>query len=80
MVRLSLVEKNIKKNGVPETQKVLKFIRDRAELNPVKTSDESKVEGLQYLRFEDVKPQLQKLNKNGSKPKIKNIFANTKKS
>ncbi len=80
MVRLSLVKKNIKKNGVPETWKVLKFVRDRTELNLVKASNESKVEDLQYLRFEDAKPQLQKLNKNGSEPKIKNIFANTKKS
>ncbi len=80
MVRLSLVEENVKKNGIPETQKDLKFIRDRAELNLLKTLDVSKVEDLQYLRFEDAKPQLQKPNKNGSEPRIKNIFANMKKS
>ncbi len=77
MVRLSLAEKNIEENGVPETRKVLKLVKDHIELNLVKASDASKVEDLQYLRPEDVKLQLQKLNKNGSEPKIKNIFANT---
>ncbi len=77
MAWLSLAEKKIEKNDNPEKRKALKLVGDHAELKLVEIPNASKVEDLQYP---DVKPQLQKLNKKGSEPKNKNIFALTKKS